>query len=62
MRYLIPPREVELFKAIKPWFIGCERIGEKNKPILKPDTPEEIVKMRDELWELILLEEDAEGQ
>ena len=62
MRYLIPPRVLELFRAIRPWFIGCEWIGEKNKPILKPDAPEEIVKMRDELWEWVLLDTDDEGQ
>ena len=53
----IPPRELELIRAIKPWMIGFERIGEKNKVILRPDAPEEIVKMRDEYWELVLASE-----
>ena len=57
----IPPKELELIRAIKPWMAGCERIGKKNKPILKPDVPKEIVKMRDELWELILAEPDVEN-
>ena len=56
----IPPRELELMDAIQPWAIDYEKIGEKYKPILKPDAPEEIVKMRDEFWELILAYKDPE--
>ena len=51
----------KLLEAIDSWLIGYERIGEKNKPILKPDAPEGIVKMRDRLWELALAEPDVES-
>ena len=34
---------------------------EKNKPILKPDAPKDIVKMRDRLWELALAEPEVES-
>ena len=43
------------------YFINYIHKGKKNKPILKPDAPGEIVKMRDELWELILAEPDVEN-
>ena len=56
----IPPRELELIRAVKPWTIGFEEIGNRNRPILKPGAPEEIVKMRDELWELVLASDDTE--
>ena len=56
----ISPRELELITAIQPWTVGWERIGKKNKPLMAPNAPEEIVKMRDEFWELILASDDTE--
>ena len=53
---LMSKEELELIRTIIPWVIGHEHIGNKNKPILKPDAPQEIVEKRDKLWEIVLAE------
>ena len=52
--------EVDLIHAIIPWVSSHEEINGKMKPILKKDSPKEIVEKRDRLFELILLEAAAE--
>ena len=59
----VSKEESELIDAITNWTTGrFEEINGKMKPILRDDTPQEIVKKRDRLWELILLETDDEAQ
>ena len=59
----VSKEESELINAITKWTTGrFEEINGKMKTILRDDTPQEIVKKRDRLWELILLNMDDEGQ
>ena len=62
MPYYIDPQKKALFEAFHDWIIGYEPVGERNKPILRADAPPEIVKKRDEFFELILKSERLEGQ
>jgi len=60
----VPKERSELIKAFIGWTTGrFEEINGKNKPLLKEDTPKEIVEKRDRYFELILLDtDDDEGQ
>ena len=59
----IPKERLELLEAYGPYIIGFEKVGEKNKPILRADTPKEIVEKRDKHFQMILNGiEDYEGQ
>ncbi|MBQ5325572.1 MAG: hypothetical protein J6K80_00075 [Oscillospiraceae bacterium] len=62
MAYYIEPEIKVLFEAIHDWIIGYEPVGERNKPILRADAPPEIVKKRDEFFELVLNTKRLEGQ
>ena len=58
----IPPERKVLLDAFYDWIIGFEPVGERNKPILRADAPPEIVKKRDEFFELVLNTKRLEGQ